>query len=250
MTLSELPGLAALFAVGLVSGGLNVIAAGGSFLTLPTLLFLGLPAAQANATNRVGVLAQNLSGIWGYHRSGRLPWRWALVASLPALAGGAIGAWAALRISDFAFRQSLAVAMLAATLWTLWRRPHDPGETAAAPPWRPVTMLSFFAIGLYGGFIQAGMGFGVLAATSAAGLDLVRGNAVKVLTAMLVSLLSLGIFASNGVVSWSHGLALAAGNALGALVGVRLALAGGHQWIHRVVTVAVVVFAVLLLLGV
>lgn len=249
MTLSELPGLAALFAVGLLSGGLNVIAAGGSFLTLPALLFMGLPAAEANATNRVGVLAQNLSGIWGYHRSGRLPWRWTLIAAVPALAGGAAGAWVALRIPDFAFRQALAVAMLAATLWTLWRRPRDPAPRTPSPPWRPGIVAAFFVIGMYGGFIQAGMGFGVLAATSAAGMDLVRGNAVKVLTAMLVSVLSLGIFVSSGVVSWSHGLALAAGNALGALVGVRLALAGGHAWIQRVVTAAVVTFAVLLLLG-
>lgn len=137
MTLADLPGLAVLFAVGLLSGGLNVIAAGGSFLTLPALLFLGLPAAQANATNRVGVLAQNLSGIWGYHRSGQVPWRWALAASVPALVGGAAGASAAVHISDFAFRQVLAVAMLVATLWTLWRSPSASTTAATTTPTRP-----------------------------------------------------------------------------------------------------------------
>lgn len=247
MSFSEWSGLALLFAVGIVSGGLNVIAAGGSFLTLPVLIFLGLPAAQANATNRVGVLAQNVSGLWGYHRAGMLPWRWAILVSLPALAGGAAGAWAALHVSEFAFRRFLGIAMLAATLWTLRRAPVERSTSALPSPWRSGTVVSFLLIGAYGGFIQAGMGFGVLAATSAAGLDLVRGNAVKVLTAMLVSMLALGIFASSGVVSWGHGLALAAGNGLGAWIGVRLALAGGNRWIQRVVTVAVVAFAVLLL---
>jgi uncharacterized membrane protein YfcA len=65
--------LAALFAVGILSGALNVVAGGGSFLTLPVLIFIGLPAGAANATNRIGVLAQNLTGVWGFHRASR-PW--------------------------------------------------------------------------------------------------------------------------------------------------------------------------------
>ena len=88
--------------------------------------------------------------------------------------------------------------------------------------------------------------FAVLAATSAAGMNLVRGNAVKLLTVLLLTVLSLAIFASGGVVQWGPGLALGAGNVVGALIGVRLAVRQGHAWIQRVVTVTVVLFAVLL----
>jgi uncharacterized membrane protein YfcA len=234
--------------IGFVSGALNVLAAGGSFLTLPLLLFLGLPASIANGTNRVGVLAQNIGGVMGYHVHGLLDWRWAMLASLPALAGAAIGVWAALVVPDFAFRRILAVAMLAITLWTLWsQRPgaDDTGRPKLGPH-HPGMIAGFFAVGLYGGFLQAGVGFFVLAITTLAGMDLIRGNAVKVVAVMALTLLSLAVFAGTGHVDWRLGLALGAGNFLGSIVGVRLAVLQGHRWIERVVTVMIVVIAILL----
>lgn len=246
MTVADVWVLLAVFAVGAVSGALNVVAGGGSFLTLPLLIFFGLPAALANATNRVGVLAQNLAGLWGFHRAGAMPWRWGLSVSVPSLAGAALGAWLALHLTDFAFRRLLSVAMLAMTLWTVARRPTAPSRDTLISPWHPGMVAAFFAIGVYGGLIQAGVGFAVLAATSVAGLDLVRGNAVKLIAVLLLTALSLAIFASSGLVAWRFGLALGAGNALGGFIGVRLAVTQGHHWIQRVVTVAVVAFAVLL----
>ena len=246
MDLAERWPLAALSAVGLVSGALNVLAGGGSFLTLPVLLLLGLPAAEANGTNRLGVLAQNLAGVVGFHRSNVMNWRWAGAVSVPAMAGAAVGAWLALQLSDFAFRRVLALAMLGMTLWTLLARPRPADRAALLSPWHPGLVIAFLLIGLYGGFIQAGVGFAILAATSVAGMDLLRGNAVKLLSVLLLTLLSVAIFAAGGVIHWGLGVALAAGNALGAMAGVRLAVRFGHGWIQRVVTVAVVVMAVLL----
>jgi uncharacterized membrane protein YfcA len=240
----ELPALAI---AGLVAGTLNVVAGGGSFLTLPLLLFLGMPAATANGTNRVGVLAQNLGGVWGFHREGMLDLRWATRMSLPALAGAALGAFAALRVSDFAFTRILSMAMIAITLWSIWTHGQAPGSRQAGlPPHTRLAAIGFFFVGLYGGFIQAGVGFFVLAITSAAGLDLVRGNAVKLWSVLLMTVLSLAIFAGAGTVDWPRGLALAAGNLAGSLIGVRLAMLRGHAWLQRVVTAAVIVFAVLL----
>lgn len=247
MLLPELLPLAGLFAVGTIAGTLNVVAGGGSFLTLPTLIFLGLPAADANGTNRVGVLAQNLGGVVGFHRSNVMDWRWGLAVSVPAVAGSALGAWWALQMGDIAFRRLLSVAMLGMTLWTVTRR--RPAAVEGAPvrsPWHPSVVAAFFVIGVYGGLIQAGVGFAVLAATSMAGMDLLRGNAVKLLAVLLLTILSLAIFATSGVVHWVPGVALGAGNLLGSAIGVRLAVRQGHAWIQRVVTAAVVAFAVLL----
>lgn len=237
--------LAALFVAGAVSGTLNVLAGGGSFLTLPLLLFLGLPAAVANGTNRVGVFTQSLGAILGFHRHKVLDWRWALGASVPAVAGAAIGAWAALSITDFAFRRVLSVAMLAVTLWTMLGAGRI-GEARPRGPFHPLVIAGFFVVGLYGGFLQAGVGFLVLAVTTLAGMDLVRGNAVKMLSVLLLTVVSLAIFAGGGVIDWPRGLALGLGNFAGSLVGVRLAVLRGHAWLQRVVTGAILVFAVLL----
>jgi uncharacterized protein len=238
--------LLALATAGLVAGTLNVLAGGGSFLTLPLLIFFGLPSALANGTNRVGVLAQNIGGIWGFHRHGVLDWRWATVASGSAMVGAALGVWAALEVPDFAFRRILSIAMVLITLWSMFA--PRPGATTGVlrSPTHPLVVGGFFLVGLYGGFIQAGVGFLVLAVTTAAGLDLVRGNAVKALSTLLFTLLSLALFAGAGQVDWPRGLALSSGSLLGGIVGVRLAVLRGHAWIQQVVTVTVVLFAVLL----
>ena len=240
--------LALLAGAGLVAGALNVVAGGGSFLTLPVLLFLGLPAAVANATNRVGVLAQNVSGVWGYHRHGAMDWNIALRASGPAVLGAGLGAWLALRVPDFAFTRLLSLAMLAMTLWSLWNSRGGPAERKprGAGPSQTLTMIGFLGVGVYGGFIQAGVGFMILALTSATGLDLIRGNAVKVLSVLLITVLSLAIFASSGTVDWPRGLALGLGNFVGGLIGVRMAVLKGQGWLERVVTATVILFALLL----
>ena len=226
-----------LFAVGLVAATANVVAGGGSFLTLPVLLFLGLPATVANATNRVGVVTQTVTSAVAFHGYGLLPRHLVWRASLPAAAGAFFGAWAALQVGDLAFRRLLAVCMLALTLLTFWRRtpaPADPTGTPSTPAW---LAPAFFGVGLYGGFIQAGVGFLVLAITNVLRIDLVRANALKNTVVLPLTVIALGLFASRGAIDWTLGLALAAGNMVGGLLGVRLALAAGHRWLQHFVTV-------------
>jgi uncharacterized membrane protein YfcA len=233
--------------IGFVAGVINVLAAGGSFLTLPLLLFLGLPASDANGTNRVGIVTQNITATLGFHRHRVLDWRWALAVSAPALIGAGIGVWAALNVPEIAFRRILSFAMLSVTLWTLLRgSTSSTSGSAARSPWHWTMILGFFVVGLYGGFLQAGVGFLTLAITSVAGLDLVRGNAIKVFTMSLLTLLSVAIFAGTGNVDWPVGLALALGNLVGGLVGVRVAVLRGHKWLEGVVTATVILFAVML----
>jgi uncharacterized protein len=232
---------------GVAAGALNVVAGGGSFLILPLLLFLGLPSALANGTNRVGVVAQNLAGLAGFHRHRAIEWPWAFKASIPAVIGSALGVWAALAIPDFAFRRVLSVAMVAVTVWSLLSKKEAPDPNAPLrSPFHPTVVLGFFVVGLYGGFIQAGVGFLVLAITTSAGMDLVRGNAVKLLSVLLLTVLSLVVFAAAAEVDWPRGIALAAGNLIGAEIGVRLTVLKGHAWLQKVVTATVILFAVLL----
>lgn len=240
-------GFVALAGIGFVAAIINVIAAGGSFLTLPLLLFLGLPATEANGTNRVGVLAQNVSAVLGFHRHKVLPVRWAVAVSLPAMTGAALGVWLALEVPDLAFRRILSVVMLVMTLVTLLHksfRGDAKSEPRSAAHWTMVA--GFFLMGVYGGFLQAGVGFLALALTTVAGLDLVRGNAVKVFTVMLLTVLSLAVFAGTGNVDWPAGIALGLGNYLGGIVGVRVAVLKGHKWLEHVVTATIVIFAIML----
>jgi uncharacterized membrane protein YfcA len=232
-----------LFVAGIASSILNVMAGGGSFLTLPILIFLGLPTTLANGTNRAGILMQNVGAVWGFHRAGVLEWRWALAASVPAVIGTAIGTWAAFYVSDDLFRRILAVVMVLVTLTTLLApEPQLHAAPRSARSW--VVVVGFLIVGLYGGFLQAGAGFLILALTTWSGLDLVRGNAIKVVSVFLLTFLALVIFAANRSVHWPMALALAAGNTLGGFVGVRIALRQGHRWLRAFVSVTVITFAI------
>jgi len=239
-----------LFLAGFVAGILNVIAGGGSLLTLPVMIFLGLPPTVANGTNRVAILIQNVGASWSFHRRALISKEWLVLAIPPAVLGAVLGTLGAVRMGDLAFQRILAVILVGAAVWTVWRPTRPPEEGDAAPPTggrRWTFALFFFIVGAYGGFIQAGVGFIVLAVTSAGGLNLIRGNAVKIPLILAFTTVALALFAWSGKVDWGMGLALAAGNLLGALLGVRLQIRKGHAWVRNVVTVTVVLFAVRLL---
>jgi uncharacterized membrane protein YfcA len=231
--------------VGFVASVVNVLSGGGSFLTLPVLLFLGLPAAEANATNRVGIVVQNAASVWGFHRAGILDWRFALASSVPTAAGALAGAWMALHVGEQEFRRILAVVMVAVTLWTLLDPLQAGAATTVRSPRAPGVVAGFLLVGLYGGFVQAGVGFLVIAVTTFAGMDLVRGNAVKVLNVLILTLVSLAVFLAGARVDWPAGLALAAGSLAGGRVGVPLAVLAGHRVLRLVLAATVLVFAVL-----
>ena len=237
--------------IGLLAGFLNILAGGGSLLTLPVLLFLGLPAAMANGTNRVAIFVQNIFAIGGFRRQGIFPWRLSLLCTAPALLGAWLGANLAVDIDDQVFRRLLALIMLGVLIFTTWdplRRLQQP-DLKLSPLHILILLVSFFGVGVYGGFVQAGVGFLVISALLAQGLDLVRINAVKVIVIFFFTAVALAVFVAHGQVDWTLGLALAVGNAAGGWIGTHMAVRKGHDWIKRFVSVTVVIFAIKLLLG-
>lgn len=242
-----------LFLVGLVAGTLNVIAGGGSMLTLPVMIFLGLPPTVANGTNRVAILIQNVGASWSFHRRGLISREWLLLAIPPGLLGAVLGTFAALNVGELAFQRILAVVLVGAAAWTIWHPTKPPENGGATPPAgakRWAYAAAFFVIGVYGGFIQAGVGFVILAVTSLAGLNLIQGNALKVAVVLAFTSVALVLFAWNGKVDWAMGLALAAGNFLGGLAGVHIQILKGHKWVRGVVTMITILFAVRLLFSI
>jgi len=241
--------LALLFAVGVLSGFLNVLAGGGSFLTLPALMFLGLPATVANGTNRIGILLQNVGAIWAFRRAGHFPIRLSLALSVPAIAGSILGARLAVVISDAAFQKALALIMLSVTLLTLWNPKERTTQTTlfdrdGLAGWKFAgLMAAFFFIGIYGGFVQAGIGFLIIASLALLGVDLIRTSAVKLIVIFILTVPACLIFFLEGKVILWVGVVLGVGNVIGAQIATRKALQKGHDWIKKVVTVTVVLLA-------
>ena len=235
-----------LFLAGLAAGTVNSIAGGGSLFTLPLLIFLGLPPTVANATNRIAVLSGGIGASETFRRSGLVPVAWLKLAAPPALIGAVLGTGAALIVPDLAFQRILSVVLVLAAGWLFWYpiRPPDAGRhfpPAGTARW--ISRAAFFLVGVYGGFIQAGVGFIVLTITSANGLDLIRGNAVKAPLVFLFTLATVVLFTYSGMISWGMGLALAAGQILGATFGVRLQILKGQDWVRHVLTLIILACA-------
>ena len=238
-----------LFVVGIVAGILNILAGGGSLLTLPLLIFMGLPGAVANGTNRIAIFCQNIFAIRGFAKRGVMPLQLALLCTPPALLGSWLGANLAIDLDDQMFKRVLALIMIGVLIFTA----IDPmkrfrQEDIQFGLWRKVLLIvSFFGVGIYGGFVQAGVGFLVITALLIHGLDLVRINAIKVFVIFAYTFVALGVFIYHGQVDYSLGFALAAGTSIGGMIGPKLAVDKGHDWIKKVVSITVLVFALKLL---
>ncbi|MFT4720628.1 MAG: putative membrane protein YfcA [Candidatus Azotimanducaceae bacterium] len=224
----SIAGIAALLVAGLIGGFINTLAGGGSMLTLPALMMLGMPADVANATNRVGVLLQSLTGVKGFRDQGRLDSRAIGPVLIPTLAGALVGSLFASFMPVSMLKPTLLVVMVGMALVMLIR----PGAVIPPPdtvPYKvfekPTAVLALFGAGVYGGFIQAGVGF-ILIAALAGGLryDLVRTNALKMVCTAAFSVVALAVFVARDQVLWMPGLILAAGMVVGASLSVKFAI--------------------------
>ena len=232
---------------GVFAGFLNTVAGGGSLLALPVLIFLGLPSAVANGTNRVAVFIQNASAITGFRRKGVSDFGYSALLSLPALAGAWIGARIAIDVDQTLFNRILSgimIVVLFTTLFSPTKKLRGGAENLSLPR-KIVGMAAFFLISIYGGFIQAGVGFIIIAAlTLINGFDLVRTNAIKVFVIFFYTVIALVVFIMSGKVNWYLGLTLAVGNATGAWIGSHWAVDKGEKWIRVVLVVTVLAFAI------
>lgn len=240
----------ALIVAGFAAGFINTLAGSGSLITLPALIWIGLPATVANGTNRIGILMQNVIGVGSFMRHRILDLRGAILLGIPATIGSVIGAQIAVNLDEVMMRRVIG-AIMVAMLGVIVVRPQRwlqgrLTELTGRPTW--IQLLIFFAIGVYGGFIQAGVGIFLLAGlVLAVGYDLVRANAVKLGIVMLYIPFALAVFFVNHQVDLIAGLILGVGNMLGAWVGARTAVKRGSVWVRRVLIAVVLVSAIDLL---
>ncbi|AHF06981.1 sulfite exporter TauE/SafE family protein [Desulfitobacterium metallireducens] len=233
-----------LLLVGVFAGFLNTIAGGGSLLTLPILIFLGLPTAVANGTNRVALVAQNGVAVWNFRRKGFFNWRLGLLFGIPAMISSVIGARLAIFTPDTVFNKILSIIMLVVLWLTIKpKKKKDASEVNEhlKRKQKIIGVLGFILIGLYSGFIQAGVGFIIMAFTSTLfGISLIKVNSFKVLIVGLCMVTSLTTYVLLGDVYWTYGLILASGQGVGAWLGSNFAVSKGEKWIQIILVVTVV----------
>lgn len=228
--------LAILAAAGVLATIVNVLAGGGGMIVLPALMALGLPADLANGTYRLGVVTQSIAGTAALRREGKLDTSSIVPILIPTVMGAILGAWLATKVPRELLKPiMLATMIVMAALIAFRKQTLIPREGPALHPQdAPRSHAGLFLAGLYGGFIQAGVGFLLLAVlVGTLRHDLIGGNALKLVVNLTFGIVSLGIFAWAGLVSWTPAIVLAAASIVGARLGVRLLLkvpVSGLRW--------------------
>lgn len=242
--------LLALALVGVGAGYLNVMAGGGSLLSVPVLLMFGLSGPEANGSNRIAILAQNTTAVITYIRSGAAEWR--LTASLTAMAlpGAIVGARLGVALDGVWFDRAVAMVMGAVMVLMASGKGSETRQEALAVSrsrwiWGHIAMV---AAGFWGGFMQLGVGFVIMPILNRVlGLSLRRTNVHKVFIILAYTVCALAIFASHIEIAWLMGVALAVGNSIGGWLGARANLRAGEWVIKLVLYVALAGFIVKLL---
>ncbi len=242
----EITSLIILFFVGNLAGFINVLAGGGSSLTLPTLIILGLDSATANGTNRLAILMQNVFAITGYEQEKMNRFKLSFRLALFTLPGAVVGAFLAIHISDIWFQRILSfiIILVAGSLFIPKPVSGNLAEkNIAKPRWPGYFFL--FLLGFYGGFIQVGIGFLIMVVLyHFIDRSLVAVNVHKVFIILLYTIPALLVFILSGQIDWILGFALAAGNSLGGWIAARLSVKKGEKIIRYILALMLIVMAV------
>lgn len=240
MTLA-LTEILALLALGTIAGFINVLSAGGSMLTLPLLMFLGLPPQVANGTNRVAITLQSVTAVSSFYRMGHGNLMVSLHLAVPAIIGSVLGAWIASGVPDAVFELVLITAMVGASLFMLLPQPSLDTRPLTTERLTPVVYLAMFFVGMYGGFIQVGVGIlFIVVLYHMLKIDLRQVNVLKVAIVLPFTAAALLVFAVNDQVRWGMGLTLAAGNVTGAFIATRVNMSKqGARWV-KIITLMMV----------
>ncbi|NIA29577.1 MAG: TSUP family transporter [Actinobacteria bacterium] len=233
-----------LFGSGLVVGFINVMAGGGSSLTLPLLIFLGLDSSLANGTNRLAILIQNLSAVVSFRREKIAKFKTSLKLASLALPGAIVGSIVAVRMNNHLFEKLLAIVIIGIMLTMIF--PHNEkkfsqelaGQTSL---WMYPVMI---AIGFYGGFLQVGVGFMLMASLqNLLHLDLIHVNMHKVFIIFFYTIPALVVFILTKNVDWLYGIVLSTGMALGGYWSAKVSVKKGEKAIRIVLLFAMFIMA-------
>ncbi len=236
--------------VGVVTGFINTVAGGGSVIVLPVLiLFFGLPAGLANGTNRVGILIQTIFSAWGFKSKGISPFvlgkKKSIILGIITLIGAIIGSWISIDIPEAVFTKILSFVMVGVLTLTFWK-PKPPKLLQNKPKLAfKITVVVFFIIGIYAGFIQAGTGLLLILALSILNnLNLVKANALKTVLAFIFTIGTISVFAYHNKINYVYGILLGIGNAIGGWTASRWSVQKGDKAIKVFMTIAVLLMAI------
>lgn len=241
--------IAVLF-IGIIVGFINIVSAGGSMLTLPMLIFFGLPSNVANGTNRIAILFQNAFALYQFYKNGHLNWKLGLLLAVPTTVASIYGAQIAVDIAASTFDSLLATFMIIfAVLLIIKPQRYIKGKVNSKVSIL-LMVIAFLLIGIYGGALQAGVGFFIVLALVmlAPKIPMAEIHGIKTIVIFTYVLISTYVFLVNGLIDWKFAIVLSIGSATGGFIGGKYASILPDKLLERILIIAIIFFAIILLL--
>lgn len=237
-----------LLLTGIVTGFLNVMAGGGSMLSVPVMIFLGVPGTVANGTNRIAILPQNISAVIAFYRKGFANFSLSLTLAACTIPGTLIGALVATRIPNDQFNTWLAVIMIFVLIVMSLPQKRQVEQQELTKARFVSGHLLMVLVGFWGGFIHIGVGFLLMPVLNRVmGLDLITTNSHKVFIVLCYTVVALLVFASQLELMWKFGLALAVGTTIGGWLAANFQIKQGIEAVKWTLNIVIIVFIIKLL---
>ena len=232
----------AAFCAAFVAGAINSVAGGGTLVSFPVLIWIGLPSITANATSTVGISTASLGGMWGYRRELKGLTSRSYVLIVPSALGGIIGAVLLGLTPMHVFDQLVPLLILFATILFMLQEPvqrmikRGSAGHANSRSWVAGAIVFQFLVALYGGYFGAGIGILMLAALGILGYtDIHQMNGLKNLLTLFINGVAALYFITMGMVSWPWALMMATGAIAGGYGGAGVARRIGPKGVRRIV---------------
>lgn len=244
----EMIQITAILIVGIIVGFVNIVSAGGSMLTLPLLIFFGLPSNVANGTNRIAIMVQNIFALYQFHKNGHLNLRLGLLLAVPATIASIYGAQIAVNIAHSTFDTLLAVFMIIFAM-LLIIKPQRYIKGKFNPKISIILLFfAFILIGIYGGALQAGVGFFIILTLImlVPQTPMAEMHGIKTLVVTIYISISTFVFILNDLINWKFAVALSMGSAIGGFIGGKYASILPDRLLQKILIIAILFFAVIL----
>lgn len=219
-------------------------------LTLPMLIFFGLPSNVANGTNRIAILFQNAFALYQFYKNGHLNWKLGLLLAIPTTVASIYGAQIAVDIAASTFDSLLATFMIIfAVLLIIKPQRYIKGKVNSKVSIL-LMVIAFLLIGIYGGALQAGVGFFIVLALVmlAPKIPMAEIHGIKTIVIFTYVLISTYVFLVNGLIDWKFAIVLSIGSATGGFIGGKYASILPDKLLERILIIAIIFFAIILLL--
>lgn len=237
-----------LFIMGALAGFINTVAGGGSVLTLPLLIAIGIPHTQANATNRVGIVLQSIGGVASLGQQKHSSFPWGFWQGIVGALGSILGAYFAITIDANSFKTVLSFIIIGVVLVTILKPRSAVIQFKNKRIQKVLSLATFTVVGFYGGFIQLGLGFlSMAASTTIDGIGIHKANHAKLFVTLCANLVAISIFIYQGIVIWDLGLALALGGIMGSTTSGYVSVRQGDGFVKTFLVIMAIVMVVKLL---